>query len=192
MDADPLAPLDLPAGAIPLGPVGSTPAEAPDAPDAAALATPLAIPAAEPVPDSGMIKGAEGMVNLEALAELTTLDEIELLATQPMPSIVQPGNAQPAAPAQAQGESATAREEAEQAVEQAPDGHAAPATPVTVDVMVAPPAHGAVWHGASYDTTPLPQMTAPLPVADLEAFLPTAPAAPDAPDVAANADEESD
>jgi len=188
-DVASLAAFDSPA-AISLSSVGSAPMDAAPidapAPGVAASSTPPAMPAAEPVPDSGMMKGAAGIVNLEALAELTTLEEIELLATQPMPSVVQPGSGQPAAPTQAQGEPNAAHEAAREDRERASDGSAASAT---VDVMVAPPAHGAVLRGLPYDTTPLLRMTAPLPVADLEAFLPTTSAAPDA---AMNADEKSD
>jgi hypothetical protein len=158
-----VAPFDAPAGAIPLGP---TPGATEPAHDEQATPVASAAPAAEPAPDSGIFKGAAGMVNLDALAELTTLDEIELLATQPMPSILPP-SAAPGAVAGAQPMASAPTDAA--------DAADALAAPVTAEVMAFPPAHGAMLRGLPYDTTPLPQMTRPLPIADLEASLRGAP-----------------
>lgn len=170
---------DDPAAVISLGP-GAPAADHPDAQSPAAGGA--ALPPVVVAPDSGMIKGAEGAVNLDALAELTTLEEIELLATQPMSSILASGGGQPAAPAQVGGEAPVVFADAGEA-------HAAP---VTAEVMAVPPAHGAVLRGLPYDTTPLPQMTAPLPIASLDAFMRGAPANAETPAEALRADEEGD
>jgi hypothetical protein len=187
------APPDVAEPTIPLGPA------------AADLADEQAPPPVAIAPDSGMIKGAAGMVNLDALAELTTLDEIELLATQPMSSILAPGVGQPAAPTQMGGDAAEGRAQngAEDATPAPHEGGAAHETlgdvraaPVTAEVMAAPPAHGALLRGLPYDTTPLPQMTTPLPIAGFDAFLRGAPSDPPAdataPTEAPQADEERD
>ena len=185
---------------IPLGPAAT----------AADLADEQAPPPVAVAPDSGMIKGAAGMVNLDALAELTTLDEIELLATQPMSSILASGVGQPAAPTQINGDSPERRaqngaEDATPAPDTAGAAHGAlgdvgrlgtpgdvRSAPVTAEVMAVPPAHGALLRGLPYDTTPLPQMTTPLPIADRDAFLRGAPADATAPTDAPQADEERD
>ncbi len=181
----PVDPVDPSTGAIEVGPGSAAPADDSantPATEAAPPSAPSAMPTAEPVPDSGMIKSAAGQVNLEALAELTTLDEIELLETQPMPSVGQPGGAHSATSTQA---TLDANGVGAANAAYAPDGgdaangagDAAFAAPVTAEVMAFPPAHEALLHGLPYDTTPLPQMTTPMPLADLEASLRGAPGA---------------
>lgn len=175
---------------IPLGPALTatgqpmTPADA--RPQASATPTAPALPPIGAVPDSGMIKGPAGAVNLNALSELTTLEEIELLATQPMASILQSSASQPGAtpagmPAEAPELGSELAAPAAQVADDAPAptskappteaGQATTADPETAVMMAVAPTPNTPLRGLPYDTTPLPQMTAPLPIASLEAFL---------------------